>query len=150
MEQSFEFKGRADFVYSQQVKNLTLDLTETNNSRTEEDLDLEYFSQSHKVYYGADQRRSFFKENLAVWNLDNLGTPVDRLKIDGISNSYTYFGTKFCSFAWHVEDYALFSINYLHKGYGKRWWVLPPSVGSKFEDYIYGSFFHLSLNLNFF
>lgn len=143
LEQSFEFQGRAGFVYSKTIKSLPLDLTKltNNNSKNEEDLDLEYFSKSHKVKYGADQRCSYFNDDLKVWNLDRLGTPVDRLKIDGISNSYTYYGTKFSSFAWHVEDYALYSINYLHKGAGKKWWVLPPSVGTKFEDYIHGSFF---------
>ena len=46
-----------------------------------------------------------------------------------------YFGMWRAFFAWHKEDMDLFSINYLHVGEDKVWYVLPASKAQAFERY---------------
>ncbi|CAF4514474.1 unnamed protein product, partial [Rotaria sp. Silwood2] len=84
---------------------------------------------------------SFYDENQTVWNINNLGTILDDIvtehgrKIQGVNTAYLYFGMWKASFAWHTEDMDLYSINYLHFGAPKQWYVIPPSYGRKFEQF---------------
>ncbi len=50
--------------------------------------------------------------------------------IHGVTDPMLYFGMTFTSFAWHVEDHFLYSINYLHGGAPKVWY----GVGSDNAD----------------
>ena len=43
--------------------------------------------------------------------------------IPGITEPYLYIGMLYATFAWHVEDHYLYSVNYLHLGAPKTWWV---------------------------
>lgn len=36
--------------------------------------------------------------------------------ITGVMVPWLYVGTALSAFCWHVEDHALYSINYLHQG----------------------------------
>ena len=64
------------------------------------------------------------------WNINHLNTILDTVKdygvsIPGVNTAYLYFGMWKTSFAWHTEDMDLYSINYLHFGAPKSWYVIP-------------------------
>lgn len=44
-----------------------------------------------------------------------------------------YIGMLFATFAWHVEDHYLYSINYQHLGAAKTWYGVPGSHADSFE-----------------
>ncbi|CAF3684619.1 unnamed protein product [Adineta steineri] len=91
--------------------------------------------------YGADVSGSFYDKNQNIWNVNNLGTILNDLeteygtKIEGVNTAYLYFGMWKATFAWHTEDMDLYSINYLHFGAPKQWYVIPPSYGKRFEKF---------------
>ena len=93
--------------------------------------------------YGADLPGSLFTQNIGSslvasssstqlkkgkgiegpipWDVSNLPSALTRLlprgmKIPGVNTPYLYFGMWRATFAWHVEDMDLFSINYIHWG----------------------------------
>jgi hypothetical protein len=63
------------------------------------------------------------------WNLHNIARwPGSAIRyvthpIDGINQPWLYLGMLFSSFCWHREDIYLASINYMHSGAPKQWWV---------------------------
>lgn len=89
--------------------------------------------------YGADISGSVTDEDQPYWNISKLGTILDDieaesgLKIEGVNTAYLYFGTWKSSFAWHTEDMDLYSINYVHYGAAKSWYVVPPEHGKRLE-----------------
>ncbi|EHB09146.1 Lysine-specific demethylase 4D [Heterocephalus glaber] len=89
--------------------------------------------------YGADISGSLFDENTKQWNLGRLATILDLLEpecevvIEGVNTPYLYFGMWKTTFAWHTEDMDLYSINYLHFGEPKTWYVVPPEHGQRLE-----------------
>ena len=54
--------------------------------------------------------------------------------IPGVTTPMLYIGMLHASFAWHVEDHNLFSINYGHAGAPKVWYGVPASGADAFED----------------
>ncbi|KAI8609503.1 JmjC domain, hydroxylase-domain-containing protein [Chytriomyces sp. MP71] len=115
---------------------------------------LEYIQELEKFYwknvayvspmYGADMLGSLFdpnKEN--AWNLATFDNLLNRLnfQLPGVNKPYLYFGLWKATFAWHVEDMDLFSINYIHFGAPKQWYVIPPHQRHKFERLAQGIFF---------
>ena len=44
--------------------------------------------------------------------------------VEGLTYPWLYFGALFSTFCWHVEDHFLYSVNYLHTGASKTWFVL--------------------------
>lgn len=59
---------------------------------------------------------------------------------------YLYFGMWRATFAWHVEDMDLFSINYIHFGAPKFWYAVPQARAGALEQAMKGlTFFGLSL-----
>lgn len=54
----------------------------------------------------------------------------------GIHTPYVYIGSPLTSFAFHLEDGNLYSINYLHHGQPKVWYIVPGKEGKKLEKLI--------------
>uniref|UniRef100_A0A8C4GXY6 [histone H3]-trimethyl-L-lysine(9) demethylase n=1 Tax=Dicentrarchus labrax TaxID=13489 RepID=A0A8C4GXY6_DICLA len=98
--------------------------------------------------YGADVSGTLFYQFIDVteWNIGRLNTILDTvetesgIKIKGVNTPYLYFGMWKSAFAWHTEDMDLYSINYLHFGEPKSWYVVPPEHGKRLERLAKGFF----------
>jgi hypothetical protein len=94
--------------------------------------------------YGADLEGSIFTDNPEnKWDMRSLESILSEVKINvpGVTTPYLYFGMYKATFSWHVEDMDLFSINYLHFGAPKMWYVVPPAERKKFETFAASYFF---------
>lgn len=85
--------------------------------------------------YGADMLGSLFDDRTTTWNLGNLPNLLDVMgtKIPGVNTAYLYLGMWKATFAWHLEDVDLYSINYLHFGAPKQWYSISQRDARKFE-----------------
>ncbi|KAM0330673.1 hypothetical protein ACHAQA_003625 [Verticillium albo-atrum] len=85
--------------------------------------------------YGADLMGTLFDENTDKWNLNKLPNLLDVLgsKVPGVNTAYLYLGMWKATFAWHLEDVDLYSINYLHFGAPKQWYSISQADAKKFE-----------------
>jgi hypothetical protein len=85
--------------------------------------------------YGADMLGSLFDDRTTTWNLGNLPNLLDVMgtKIPGVNTAYLYLGMWKATFAWHLEDVDLYSINYLHFGAPKQWYSIAQKDARKFE-----------------
>jgi len=85
--------------------------------------------------YGCDVDGSVTDKDQKYWNTQKLKTILDEVDIDvkGVNKPYVYFGMWKSSFGWHVEDMDLYSINYLHHGMPKTWYVVAPCNGHLLE-----------------
>ncbi|KAJ3599607.1 hypothetical protein NHX12_033563 [Muraenolepis orangiensis] len=96
--------------------------------------------------YGADVPGTLYDLDVAEWNIGRLNTILDMvesesgIKIKGVNTPYLYFGMWKSTFAWHTEDMDLYSINYLHFGEPKSWYVVPPEHGKRLERLAKGFF----------
>ncbi|OAA41317.1 Transcription factor jumonji/aspartyl beta-hydroxylase [Metarhizium rileyi] len=85
--------------------------------------------------YGADMMGTLFDERTDIWNLNKLPNLLDVLgtKIPGVNTAYLYLGMWKATFAWHLEDVDLYSINYLHFGAPKQWYSISQADARRFE-----------------
>uniref|UniRef100_A0A4W5QHD1 [histone H3]-trimethyl-L-lysine(9) demethylase n=1 Tax=Hucho hucho TaxID=62062 RepID=A0A4W5QHD1_9TELE len=96
--------------------------------------------------YGADINGTLYDPDVTEWNIGHLNTILDTveresgIKIKGVNTPYLYFGMWKSTFAWHTEDMDLYSINYLHFGEPKSWYVVPPEHGKRLERLAKGFF----------
>ena len=58
----------------------------------------------------------FEDEDACGWNVNALDSPMKYLMNPGIATSMLYFGSWRAMFAFHTEDFDLYSINYIHTG----------------------------------
>uniref|UniRef100_A0A8C1KFW4 [histone H3]-trimethyl-L-lysine(9) demethylase n=1 Tax=Cyprinus carpio TaxID=7962 RepID=A0A8C1KFW4_CYPCA len=92
--------------------------------------------------YGADVSGTLYDP----WNIGRLNTILDMVEresgitIKGVNTPYLYFGMWKSTFAWHTEDMDLYSINYLHFGEPKSWYIVPPEHGKRLERLAKGFF----------
>ncbi|KAI5787065.1 JmjC domain, hydroxylase-domain-containing protein [Geopyxis carbonaria] len=86
--------------------------------------------------YGADMPGSLFDESTTSWNVAKLENLLDCLgkKLPGVNTAYLYLGMWKSTFAWHLEDMDLYSINYIHFGAPKQWYSISRADKSKFEQ----------------
>ncbi|XP_035228872.1 lysine-specific demethylase 4C-like [Stegodyphus dumicola] len=129
-------------------------LAESNKFKTPphfdyEDLERKYWKNItyNSPIYGADVSGSLYDDGVEEFNIQHLNTILDMVKedyeiqIEGVNTAYLYFGMWKTTFAWHTEDMDLYSINYLHFGAPKSWYVVPPEHGRRLERLAAG-FFH--------
>ncbi|GJN94718.1 hypothetical protein Rhopal_007809-T1 [Rhodotorula paludigena] len=95
--------------------------------------------------YGADMAGSLFDDSTQAWNVASLGDLLPKLapkgcEIPGVVTPYLYFGMWRATFAWHVEDADLYSINYIHFGAPKFWYSVPQEQSERFERVMEGLF----------
>ena len=85
--------------------------------------------------YGADLPGTLFDESTEQWNLNKLPNLLDVLgtKVPGVNTAYLYLGMWKATFAWHLEDVDLYSINYLHFGAPKQWYSISQGDARRFE-----------------
>ena len=85
--------------------------------------------------YGADMPGSLFDDDTKVWNVAKLPNLLDLLNapIPGVNTAYLYLGMWKATFAWHLEDVDLYSINYIHFGAPKQWYSIPQADAPRFE-----------------
>lgn len=86
--------------------------------------------------YGADNSGTIFESDEACgWNLNNLDSVLSELgsSVPGVTKSMLYFGMWRAHFCWHKEDVDLASINYLHFGAPKCWYIVPPQGARRLE-----------------
>lgn len=85
--------------------------------------------------YGADLPGTLFGESVKSWNLNKLPNLLDVLgtKVPGVNTAYLYLGMWKATFAWHLEDVDLYSINYLHFGAPKQWYSISQADARRFE-----------------
>lgn len=86
--------------------------------------------------YGADMPGSLFDDSTTSWNVANLENLLDCLgkKLPGVNTAYLYLGMWKSTFAWHLEDMDLYSINYIHFGAPKQWYSISRDDKAKFEQ----------------
>ncbi|EAZ63522.2 DNA damage-responsive transcriptional repressor RPH1, partial [Scheffersomyces stipitis CBS 6054] len=84
--------------------------------------------------YGADMLGSIFPSNFKSWNVDHLPNILDLMdtRLPGVNDAYLYAGLWKATFAWHLEDQDLYSINYLHFGSPKQWYSIPQAESGRF------------------
>ncbi|KAI1410039.1 hypothetical protein F5Y13DRAFT_168862 [Hypoxylon sp. FL1857] len=85
--------------------------------------------------YGADLPGTLFDDECNTWNLNKLPNLLDVLgtKVPGVNTAYLYLGMWKATFAWHLEDVDLYSINYLHFGAPKQWYSISQGDARRFE-----------------
>ena len=85
--------------------------------------------------YGADMPGSLFDDSTKSWNVAKLENLLDVLgqKVPGVNTAYLYLGMWKASFAWHLEDVDLYSINYIHFGAPKQWYSISQADARRFE-----------------
>ncbi|KAG6879106.1 hypothetical protein C0992_005132 [Termitomyces sp. T32_za158] len=97
------------------------------------------------AWYGADTAGTLFTDDTTVWNVGKLPSALSRLLppnqcLPGVNTPYLYFGMWRATFAWHVEDMDLFSINYIHFGAPKFWYAIPQGRAGALEQAMKGFF----------
>jgi hypothetical protein len=85
--------------------------------------------------YAADMPGSLFDDKTSSWNVAKLPNLLDVLgtKVPGVNTAYLYMGMWKATFAWHLEDVDLYSINYIHFGAPKQWYSISQEDARKFE-----------------
>uniref|UniRef100_A0A8C5HWV8 [histone H3]-trimethyl-L-lysine(9) demethylase n=1 Tax=Gouania willdenowi TaxID=441366 RepID=A0A8C5HWV8_GOUWI len=79
--------------------------------------------------YGADVSGTLYDPDVREWNVGRLNSILNVVEkesgidIKGVNTPCLYFGMWKSALAWHTEDMDLYSINYLHFGEPKSWYL---------------------------
>ena len=129
----------ADIIDEAAFKNFDYhmdDLDEFTPERCQE-LETQYWKSLafNQPMYAADMPGSLFDDSVESWNVAKLENLLDVLgtKVPGVNTAYLYMGMWKATFAWHLEDVDLYSINYIHFGAPKQWYSISQEDARKFE-----------------
>lgn len=129
----------ADYIDEAAFKNFKYgmdDLDEYTPERCAE-LETNYWKSLgfNQPMYAADMPGSLFDNSVSSWNVAKLENLLDVLgtKVPGVNTAYLYMGMWKATFAWHLEDVDLYSINYIHFGAPKQWYSISQEDARKFE-----------------
>ena len=92
---------------------------------------------------------SLYTDQTTSWNVAHLPSTLSRILpssekgLPGVNTPYLYFGMWRATFAWHVEDMDLFSINYIHFGAPKFWYAIPQGRAGAMEQTMRGMLYTL-------
>lgn len=94
-----------------------------------------------KQLYGFMLHGTMFDPDFPYWNLRKIKNELDatmaRKVVSGVSRSSIISGTGASTFQFHHEDLDLASINYLHRGADKSWFVVDPHDNAGYEELIH-------------
>ncbi|KAG7664445.1 uncharacterized protein J8A68_002048 [[Candida] subhashii] len=126
------------------IPEYTIDTSEFNNDERCKELESIYWKSLtySEPMYGADMLGSLFPHNFKSWNIAQLPNILDLMdnKIPGVNDAYLYAGLWKATFAWHLEDQDLYSINYIHFGAPKQWYSIPQHHQQKFFEFMKDTF----------
>lgn len=85
------------------------------------------------------------------WNINNMPRCKSSMLryllgdglITGVMVPWLYVGSCMSAFCWHVEDHALYSVNYLHMGCPKVWYGVPADATLALEEAMRDALPHL-------
>mmetsp|Transcript_22662 Transcript_22662/g.62918 ORF Transcript_22662/g.62918 Transcript_22662/m.62918 type:complete len:407 (-) Transcript_22662:1702-2922(-) len=108
-------------------------------------LAVEYGNDVEGTAFSGDPRDPLSSSRWEFGKLPNEPSSVLRLlqtPIPGVSTPMLYLGMLFSTFAWHVEDMYLLSINFHHFGAAKTWYGVPASDADGFEQVVMTRVYH--------
>ncbi|BDD59732.1 hypothetical protein MAP00_004925 [Monascus purpureus] len=129
-----------DLVDEESFKDFDYHLCDNEDYTAErcEELETAYWKSLmfNNPMYGADMPGSLFDDSTTSWNVAKLPNLLDVLgqKVPGVNAAYLYLGMWKATFAWHLEDVDLFSINYIHFGAPKQWYSISQEDAPRFEQ----------------
>jgi len=88
----------------------------------------------------ADAKEEQYAEH--PWNINNMPRSTSSVLryllgdelITGVMVPWLYVGSVLSAFCWHIEDHALYSVNYLHLGAPKVWYGVPAHATQLLEE----------------
>ncbi|EKX50736.1 hypothetical protein GUITHDRAFT_161702 [Guillardia theta CCMP2712] len=98
------------------------------------------------VQYANDVEGSACGNDFGEWSLNRLPKGEESIlglfddNIPGVNTPMMYVGILFAHFCWHYEDNALYSINYMHEGSPKTWYVVPGHCAAALETAVKDTF----------
>ena len=129
----------ADYIDEKAFKGFKYGLNDLDEFTPERCAELEaHYWRSlgfNQPMYAADMPGSLFDDSVTSWNVAKLENLLDVLgtKVPGVNTAYLYMGMWKATFAWHLEDVDLYSINYIHFGAPKQWYSISQEDARKFE-----------------
>ena len=132
-------RDQADIVDEEAFKDFDYRIHNQDEWTTErcQELEAQYWKSLtyNNPMYGADMPGSLFDDSTESWNVAKLENLLDVLgqKVPGVNTAYLYLGMWKATFAWHLEDVDLYSINYIHFGAPKQWYSISQEDARRFE-----------------
>ena len=132
-------RDQADVVDEEAFKDFDYRIYNQDEWTTErcQELEAQYWKSLtyNNPMYGADMPGSLFDDSTESWNVAKLENLLDVLgqKVPGVNTAYLYLGMWKATFAWHLEDVDLYSINYIHFGAPKQWYSISQEDARRFE-----------------